>query len=69
MAAVAAFWLPALLLRVVAGDDLDDDDGDEDEVGIFMYILIGFAACVVVVMYSWMGWTLYQGIKEGKKRN
>lgn len=40
-----------------------------EKVGIGMYILIGFAASVVVVMYSWMGWTLYMGIKEGKKRN
>mmetsp|Transcript_19401 Transcript_19401/g.23975 ORF Transcript_19401/g.23975 Transcript_19401/m.23975 type:complete len:174 (+) Transcript_19401:82-603(+) len=48
---------------------LDEDDDDDDEVGIGMYILIAFAALVVVVMYSWMGWTLYQGIKEGKKQN
>ncbi|KAK7254135.1 hypothetical protein SO694_00008366 [Aureococcus anophagefferens] len=47
----------------------DDDDDEDDEVGVGMYILIFFAAMVVVVMYSWMGWTLYQGIKEGKKRN
>eukprot|EP00632_Arachnochrysis_sp_CCMP2950_P012953 CAMPEP_0185690724 /NCGR_PEP_ID=MMETSP1164-20130828/1323_1 /TAXON_ID=1104430 /ORGANISM="Chrysoreinhardia sp, Strain CCMP2950" /LENGTH=83 /DNA_ID=CAMNT_0028357325 /DNA_START=143 /DNA_END=394 /DNA_ORIENTATION=- len=59
--------LVSLLARPVRADE--DDDDDDDVVGVGMYVLIGFAALVVVVMYSWMGWTLYQGIKEGKKRN
>eukprot|EP00634_Sargassococcus_sp_CCMP2135_P003969 CAMPEP_0198644306 /NCGR_PEP_ID=MMETSP1467-20131203/535_1 /TAXON_ID=1462469 /ORGANISM="unid. sp., Strain CCMP2135" /LENGTH=71 /DNA_ID=CAMNT_0044379757 /DNA_START=32 /DNA_END=247 /DNA_ORIENTATION=+ len=61
-----AWLLVAALATAVRADD-DDDDAD-DEVGPWMYILIGFAALLVVVMYSWMGWTLYQGIKETKKK-
>jgi len=47
----------------VRGDD--DDEDDDDEVGWGMYALILFAAMVVVVMYSWMGWTLYQARRRG----
>ena len=40
---------------------------DEDEVGTGLYILIGFAAVTVVLMYSWIGYTLYQGFKARRK--
>jgi hypothetical protein len=40
---------------------------DEDEVGTGLYILIGCAAVTVVLMYSWIGYTLYQGFKARRK--
>ena len=42
-------------------------DDDEDEVGTGLYILIGCAAVTVVLMYSWIGYTLYQGFKARRK--
>jgi hypothetical protein len=40
---------------------------EEDEVGTGLYILIGCAAVTVVLMYSWIGYTLYQGFKARRK--
>mmetsp|Transcript_4372 Transcript_4372/g.13661 ORF Transcript_4372/g.13661 Transcript_4372/m.13661 type:complete len:387 (+) Transcript_4372:156-1316(+) len=60
--------LTSLSLTTLSVMSSSDDDDADDEVGPWMYILIGFAALLVVVMYSWMGWTLYQGIKETKKK-
>ena len=40
---------------------------DEDEVGTGLYVLIGCAAVTVVLMYSWIGYTLYQGFKARRK--
>ena len=40
---------------------------DEDEVGTGLYILISCAAVTVVLMYSWIGYTLYQGFKARRK--
>ena len=40
---------------------------DDDEVGTGLYILIGGAAVTVVLMYSWIGYTLYQGFKARRK--
>ena len=31
----------------------------EEEIGNFIYVAIGIAACTVVMMYGWMGYTLY----------
>ena len=41
---------------------------DEDEVGTGLYVLIGCAAVTVVLMYSWIGYTLYQGFKARRKK-
>ena len=40
---------------------------DEDEVGTGLYVLIGCAAVTVALMYSWIGYTLYQGFKARRK--
>ena len=40
---------------------------DQDEVGTGLYVLIGCAAVTVVLMYSWIGYTLYQGFKARRK--
>ena len=40
---------------------------DDDEVGTGLYVLIGCAAVIVVLMYSWIGYTLYQGFKARRK--
>ena len=40
---------------------------DQDEVGTGLYVLIGCAAVTVVLMYSWIGFTLYQGFKARRK--
>ena len=40
---------------------------DDDEVGTGLYILIGCTAVTVVLMYSWIGFTLYQGFKARRK--
>ena len=42
--------------------------GDEDEVGIGIYLLVGFAATVAVVMYGSMGYMLYQDHKSKKNK-
>ena len=54
--------LPALALEMPA-----EKYDDEDEVGTGLYVLIGCAAVTVVLMYSWIGWTLYQGFKARRK--
>eukprot|EP00619_Florenciella_sp_RCC1007_P010767 CAMPEP_0205926920 /NCGR_PEP_ID=MMETSP1325-20131115/21489_1 /ASSEMBLY_ACC=CAM_ASM_000708 /TAXON_ID=236786 /ORGANISM="Florenciella sp., Strain RCC1007" /LENGTH=55 /DNA_ID=CAMNT_0053295711 /DNA_START=26 /DNA_END=193 /DNA_ORIENTATION=+ len=40
----------------------------EDEVGWGMYGAIGVAICTVIIMYGWMGYTLYMGLKEERER-
>ena len=40
---------------------------DDDEVGTGLYILIGCTAVTVVLMYSWIGFTLYQGFQARRK--
>ena len=40
---------------------------DDDEVGTGLYVLIGCAAVTVALMYSWIGYTLYQGFKARRK--
>ena len=40
---------------------------DDDEVGTGLYVLIGCASVTVVLMYSWIGFTLYQGFKARRK--
>ena len=40
---------------------------DDDEVGTGLYVLIGCSAVTVVLMYSWIGYTLYQGFKARRK--
>ena len=57
--------LPALLALAV-GMPAEKYD-DEDEVGTGLYVLIGCAAVTVVLMYSWIGFTLYQGFKARRK--
>ena len=42
-------------------------EDDQDEVGTGLYVLIGCAAVTVVLMYSWIGYTLYQGFKARRK--
>ena len=54
--------LPALALGMPA-----EKYDDEDEVGTGLYVLIGCAAVTVVLMYSWIGYTLYQGFKARRK--
>ena len=54
--------LPALALEMPA-----EKYDDEDEVGTGLYVLIGCAAVTVVLMYSWIGYTLYQGFKARRK--
>lgn len=43
-------------------------DEIEDEVGVGLYIAIGIAVVTVVIMYGWMGHTLYMGLKEERER-
>jgi hypothetical protein len=40
---------------------------DDDEVGTGLILLIGCAAVTVVLMYSWIGWTVYQGLQARRK--
>ena len=54
--------LPALALGMPA-----EKYDDEDEGGTGLYVLIGCAAVTVVLMYSWIGFTLYQGFKARRK--
>ena len=54
----------ALRIRGISMPELYDD---QDEVGTGLYVLIGCAAVTVVLMYSWIGYTLYQGFKARRK--
>ena len=48
-------------------DSMAAESYDDDEVGTGLYVLIGCAAVTVVLMYSWIGYTLYQGFKARRK--
>jgi hypothetical protein len=37
-------------------------------VGFLLYVAIAIALVVVVLMYGWMGYTLYSGYLEDKAR-
>eukprot|EP00617_Octactis_speculum_P025835 CAMPEP_0185770590 /NCGR_PEP_ID=MMETSP1174-20130828/59948_1 /TAXON_ID=35687 /ORGANISM="Dictyocha speculum, Strain CCMP1381" /LENGTH=56 /DNA_ID=CAMNT_0028456085 /DNA_START=32 /DNA_END=202 /DNA_ORIENTATION=+ len=43
-------------------------DEEDDEVGIGMYAAIGIAITTVIIMYGWMGYTLYIGMLEERER-
>ena len=58
---------PAALHCSFAAVSMAAETYDDDEVGTGLYILIGCAALTVVLMYSWIGYTLYQGFKARRK--
>ena len=58
---------PSAALLISLLSSMPEKYDDEDEVGTGLYILIGCAAVTVVLMYSWIGYTLYQGFKARRK--
>ena len=48
--------------------DRSPEGAHDDEVTWLMYAAIGIAVCTVIVMYGWMGYTLYAGYLEDKVR-
>ena len=42
---------------------------DGEEITVLMKAAIGIAVCTVIIMYGWMGYTLYSGYLEDKVRS
>ena len=64
---LASSSTPSAALLISLLSSMPEKYDDEDEVGTGLYILIGCAAVTVVLMYSWIGYTLYQGFKARRK--
>ena len=57
----------AVAARIEGQLSMPEKFDEDDEVGTGLYVLIGCAAVTVVLMYSWIGYTLYQGFKARRK--